>query len=275
MAVMRTQLPTAISVELVVSPFGRVVGDRTAVDEVMDRLGDVGGVIADALEVLGAEQQMRATGRCCADPPSCRSGARGTAELYIASSCSSSRQTAQRLVGIALGVGVEHVLELAQRQLDHVAEPDQQRLRMALAGDRQRPLGDVLGEIADPLEIAAIFSAAMMWRRSSAIGWRRAMIMIACSSISRCSSSIALSLAIAASASRGSRRFERVERLAEQPLGQTAHLRDAIVEQVELVLVGLDGMLRPSMPPRIRSTACRSAEAAGDVVLRALVLRRR
>ena len=54
-------------------------GERLAGDEVMDRLGDVGGVVADALDVLGAEQEMRAEARCCADPPSCRSGARGTA----------------------------------------------------------------------------------------------------------------------------------------------------------------------------------------------------
>src|SRR5262249_11531467 len=34
--------------------------DRLAVDEIVDVLGDVGGMVADALEVLGAEQEMRA-----------------------------------------------------------------------------------------------------------------------------------------------------------------------------------------------------------------------
>ena len=37
-----------------------VVGQRHAVHEVVHVLGDVGGVVADALDVLGGEQQMRA-----------------------------------------------------------------------------------------------------------------------------------------------------------------------------------------------------------------------
>ena len=46
--------------KLVVSPFGRSLGDRLAGDQVVHGLGDVGGVVADALDVLGAEQQVRA-----------------------------------------------------------------------------------------------------------------------------------------------------------------------------------------------------------------------
>ena len=33
--------------------------DLHAVDQVVDLLGDVGGVVADALDVLGDEQQVR------------------------------------------------------------------------------------------------------------------------------------------------------------------------------------------------------------------------
>ena len=43
---------------VLVSPFGPLIGDRPAFDHVVDGLGDVGGVVADALDVLGAEQQM-------------------------------------------------------------------------------------------------------------------------------------------------------------------------------------------------------------------------
>ena len=39
---------------------GAVVGQQLAGDEIVDVLGDIGGVVADALDVLGAEQQMRA-----------------------------------------------------------------------------------------------------------------------------------------------------------------------------------------------------------------------
>ena len=37
-----------------------LLGDRRALDHVIDGLGDVGGVVAHALDVLGAEQQMGA-----------------------------------------------------------------------------------------------------------------------------------------------------------------------------------------------------------------------
>ena len=51
----------------------------------------------------------------------------------------------------------------------------------------------------------AIFSTVMMWRRSLAMGWRRAIIRMVCSCSSRSSWSMARSLATALSASLGSR----------------------------------------------------------------------
>ena len=52
----------------------------------------------------------------------------------------------------------------------------------------------------------AIFNTVMMWRRSLAMGWRRAIIRMVCSCRSRSSRSMLRSLATAASASLGSRR---------------------------------------------------------------------
>src|ERR1700738_5445255 len=37
-------------------------GERASLDDVVDGLGDVGGVIAHPLDILGAEQKMRAEG---------------------------------------------------------------------------------------------------------------------------------------------------------------------------------------------------------------------
>ena len=41
-------------------PLGTLVENLLTLDHVEHRLGDVGGVVADPLDVLGAEQQMRA-----------------------------------------------------------------------------------------------------------------------------------------------------------------------------------------------------------------------
>ena len=60
----------------------------------------------------------------------------------------------ERLVGVALGVGVEHVLELrAAPARPCGSTPDISGFGWRLVGDGQRALGDVLGEIADALEI--------------------------------------------------------------------------------------------------------------------------
>ena len=40
--------------------FRPVLGDRMTLDDVVHRLGDVGGMVAHALDVLGAEQEMNA-----------------------------------------------------------------------------------------------------------------------------------------------------------------------------------------------------------------------
>ncbi len=56
---------------------------------------------------------------------------------------------------------------------------------MDFAVQRIHPLADVLGEIADPFEFVAIRKIPTISRRSTAIGWRVAMVAIAFCSISR------------------------------------------------------------------------------------------
>ncbi len=61
----------------------------------------------------------------------------------------------ERLVQVATRIAVEHLLELAQHQGGHVLDAAQQPLRMEVAVDGGHALGDVLGEVADPLEVVA------------------------------------------------------------------------------------------------------------------------
>ena len=89
----------------------------------------------------------------------------------------------------------------------------------------------------------AIFSTVMMWRRSLAIGWRRAIIRMVCSCSSRSSWSMARSLATARLGELGIAPLQRVEALRQQPLGQAAHLRDLLVEQLQLLVERLDDVL--------------------------------
>ena len=83
----------------------------------------------------------------------------------------------------------------------------------------------------------------MISRRSIAIGCRRAMVRIACSSISRCSVSSRGSVAIDLMGERGVAGAERVHRVDHHFLGDAAHLGDAALEQVEILVVGADCML--------------------------------
>ena len=59
-----------------------------------------------------------------------------------------------RALGVALGIGVEHVLQQLGRDVVHVAGGRRSRAAPRFDADLQRALGDVLGEVADPLEVA-------------------------------------------------------------------------------------------------------------------------
>ena len=88
--------------------------------------------------------------------------------------------------------------------------------------------------------------APMISRRSTAIGWRRAMVRIACSSISRCSASRRGSLAIDLLGERDVDLAQRVHRVDHHFFGDAAHFGDPPLEGVEFLVVGLDGMIDSS-----------------------------
>ena len=119
----------------------------------MHRLGDVGGVVADALDVLGAEQKMRAE--------------RDVARIFhhVGQELAEERGIervdgtvplphVEGLCRVLLRIGVEHVLELAEDEIAHVLETDDDLLRLELVADGKRPLADVLRQVADALHVA-------------------------------------------------------------------------------------------------------------------------
>ena len=59
-----------------------------------------------------------------------------------------------RALGVAPDICVEHVLQQFERNPGHVPEADDGARDPRLAADLDRALGDVFGEIADPLQIA-------------------------------------------------------------------------------------------------------------------------
>ena len=131
-------------------PLGR---QRRPGDEIEHRLGDIGGVIADPLDVLRAEQQVRAE--------------RNVARVFhhVGQQVAKHRVFERvefgvalpdraRAFDVALRVGVEHVLHQLGRHFVHVLEADDRARHARLETDLHRALGDVLGEVADPFEIA-------------------------------------------------------------------------------------------------------------------------
>ena len=80
--------------------------------------------------------------------------------------------------------------------------------------------------------------ATMISRRSSAMGWRLAMVRIAFSSMASSSASILSSVAMMRSAASISRLDERVDRLAQLVLGEAAHLGEHGLERRQFLVVG-------------------------------------
>ena len=119
----------------------------------------------------------------------------------------------------------------------HVAHAGHQRLRPAFAGNGQRPLGDVFGKIADAFEIAG----NLQHRHDVAeiVGERLPLgdhddhlfLQIPLELIDHfvARDGVLRQLRIAA--------LERVHRLYEKLFGIAAHLRDAAIEELELVFV--------------------------------------
>ena len=121
--------------------------------QIVHILGDVGAVVADALDVLGGERRCRAQADVArilhhvGEKLAKKGIVHGIDALVVA-------PHRVGLVGIALGIGIEHVLELAERQFDHMPEAGHQRLGVALARHGQGALGDILAQVADALQVA-------------------------------------------------------------------------------------------------------------------------
>ena len=85
-------------------------------------------------------------------------------------------------------------------------------------------------------------SAPTISRRSTAIGWRRAMVSTALSSISCCSASIA---AVGRDHALGALDIalgQRVDGIRDLLLGEAAHLRDHAAELLQVDVEGLGGV---------------------------------
>ena len=90
-------------------------------------------------------------------------------------------------------------------------------------------------------------NAPTISRRSTAIGWRRAMVRIARSSISRCSASIVGSSRHDALRQRGVALGERIDRLGDLLFGEPAHLGDHAGEILQVAVEGLRGVFDHAM----------------------------
>ena len=135
-------------VSVVLRPLAR----RLAGDEVVDRLGDVGGVVADALDVLGAEQEMRAEAdiaRILHHVGQQLAEERGVHGVDLAVRAPHRRG----LLDVALGVGVEHLLELLSTMSAMWSKPPKIFGGWIWPLDGDDALGDVLAEVADALEV--------------------------------------------------------------------------------------------------------------------------
>ena len=149
----------------------------------------------------------------------------------------------ERPLDVALGVGVEHVLHQFGRELVHVLDADDGVGRPAFHADLDRALGDVLGQIADPLEIARNPNGAddlaqvVRHRLPARDRQRRLLLDLA---LKQVEPGIGLHHLLR---KRGVACAQRVHRVDHHFLGQAAHLGDPPLEQVEILVVGSDSML--------------------------------
>src|SRR3712207_2430511 len=103
--------------------FWSLARELLALYEVVDRFGDVGGVVADALDVLGAEQEMRAERYA---PRVFHHVCQELAEQRVVHGVNGSVATpdSKRRLQVVPGKGVKHVMELGEREVAHVLDPN-------------------------------------------------------------------------------------------------------------------------------------------------------
>src|SRR5690606_11006509 len=213
-----------------------ILRDRDAMDEVVDALGDVGRVIADTLDVLGAEQKMGAEADVArilhhvGQELAKHRIIHGIDLLILA-------PDREREVTIAFRVGVKHVLEPAHRTLHHAAKAGHDGLRVGLVRDGKGALGRILGKIADALQIRG--DAQRRHDVTKVIGHG----LPTCDHRDHLAFDIALELVdrfIRLDHRLGElwiALLERIEGVSQRMLGEPAHLRDPAIEQRQLFFV--------------------------------------
>ena len=148
-----------------------------------------------------------------------------------------------RPLDVALGVSVEHVLHEFGREGVHVLDADDRARRSAFHADLDRALGDVLGQIPDPLEIARNPNGAddlaqvIRHRLPARDRQRRLLLDLA---LKRVEAGVGLHHLMG---KRGIAGGERVDRLDHHLLGEAPHLGDPPLEQVEVLVEASDSVL--------------------------------
>ena len=231
-----------------------LVAEHGARHEKVDILGDIGGVVADPLDVLRRKQQVRAQADIARV---LHHVGQQLAEHRIVERVEAriAAPDGDGLCRIARAEGVQHVLQLPERQLGHVTKAAHQRLRMVLRRQRQRALGDILGEIADPFEIGADLEHGH--DVPQIVGHRlplrdhddRALLQLTLEPVD---------LAVAGGRALGEARIaarQGGESVSQKFLGETAHFRGDAIELGKLRIVGFDGMAAHLGSPRSRIIA--------------------
>ena len=166
-------------------------------------------------------------------------------------------------------------MSCAEHQIGHVLDAADHLVRMEFAAERDHALGDVLGEIADALEIvrdaqrADDLAQIDRHRLAPRDGEDRPLLDLALQRVDgRIERDDALGeLAVAPR--------QRIDRFGDLLFGEPAHFGDHAGEILQVDVEGFRGVLVNHvfrfLPDCIRRAV--SAEAAGDVVLRAAIAR--
>src|SRR5579863_9406419 len=257
--------------------FWTLIGNRTALDHVIDGFGDVGGMVADTLDVLGAEHQMHAEGDIARI---LHHIGEELAEQRRAHRIDFFVAVPDRKRGrqVAAGIGVEHLLELRQDQRRHMLDAADQLLRVEVAVQRDDALADMLGMVADPLEIVAdahgadAFAQVDRHRLPSRDGEDGLFLDLALQRVDR---GIHRDHALAqfdVAVDQG------LHGIGNLPLREPAHLGDLAGDFLQIGIERLGGVVDSRGADvghwLYLDPYRRLAESAGDVILRALIVRR-
>jgi hypothetical protein len=135
--------------DAVVSPFVR---ELAAFLDVVNGFCDVGGMVAHSFDVRGAEQKVDAETDVARV---FHHVGQELAEQRIVDRVDFLVATpdGERLFDVAAHICVKHILDLEQCQIGHVIDATHHLSQLNILIERAHPLGDVLGEIPDALQV--------------------------------------------------------------------------------------------------------------------------